>query len=538
MKKIFLAAVAALALCGCGGHSHNHEEAAHEHIHVNDFVAYTHGIEFFMQHEGLEVGKKSCITLYATSLSTFKPVECSEVEATLKVDGKTATMTSVANGKGVFHFDFVPETAGEGVIAFDVAGEKAHFHVDVHAVHSHSHDCDGHEHGEAHVHEHGHDHDNTHAHNHSAHDHSSHNHSTHSHGHSHPGHGMAVEGKPGDVAFSKEQSWKIEFATAEAVATTFNGAVKVVARVESVPTNFTTIVATASGKLQYAGTVVAGKQVSDGEVLFYLEGSDVTENDAAVKFAEAESNYELAKAEFERKKLLFIDKIVSEREYLEAEASFKQAEARYTSMQRTYGGGKVLLKSSMNGYIAELLVANGDYVQPGTPVARIERKGNLNIAAELPVRYASQLQSISNVNIETAQGNVYSLAALEGHVLAVGSSANSCNMLPLTLSVKQMADVLPGSIVTLYITSAGEGAAGVAVPRTAIVEEMGSYFVFVQNSPISFEKRSVELGATDGHLVKVNKGVHKGERIVTKGAVVLKLSQGAAALDPHAGHVH
>ena len=78
----------------------------------------------------------------------------------------------------------------------------------------------------------------------------------------------------------------------------------------------------------------------------------------------------------------------------------------------------------------------------------------------------------------------------------------------------------------------------VAVPRTAIVEEMGSYFVFVQNSPISFEKRSVELGATDGHLVKVNKGVHKGERIVTKGAVVLKLSQGAAALDPHAGHVH
>ena len=192
----------------------------------------------------------------------------------------------------------------------------------------------------------------------------------------------------------------------------------------------------------------------------------------------------------------------------------------------------------MNGYIAELLVANGDYVQPGTPVARVERKGNLNIAAELPVRYASQLQSISNVNIETAQGNVYSLAALEGHVLAVGSSANSCNMLPLTLSVKQMADVLPGSIVTLYITSAGEGAAGVAVPRTAIVEEMGSYFVFVQNSPISFEKRSVELGATDGHLVKVNKGVHKGERIVTKGAVVLKLSQGAAALDPHAGHVH
>ena len=29
-----------------------------------------------------------------------------------------------------------------------------------------------------------------------------------------------------------------------------------------------------------------------------------------------------------------------------------------------------------------------------------------------------------------------------------------------------------------------------------------------------------------------------GERVVTKGAISLKLSQGAAALDPHAGHVH
>jgi multidrug efflux pump subunit AcrA (membrane-fusion protein) len=67
---------------------------------------------------------------------------------------------------------------------------------------------------------------------------------------------------------------------------------------------------------------------------------------------------------------------------------------------------------------------------------------------------------------------------------------------------------------------------------------MGNYFVFVQNNPVSFEKRSVSIGITDGQMVKVHSGVHAGERVVTKGAVVLKLSQGAAALDPHAGHVH
>jgi multidrug efflux pump subunit AcrA (membrane-fusion protein) len=78
----------------------------------------------------------------------------------------------------------------------------------------------------------------------------------------------------------------------------------------------------------------------------------------------------------------------------------------------------------------------------------------------------------------------------------------------------------------------------VAVPRTALVEEMGNLFVFVQNNPVSFEKRSVTVGATDGRYVQLLGGVVPGERVVSKGGVLLKLSQGAAALDPHAGHVH
>ena len=123
-------------------------------------------------------------------------------------------------------------------------------------------------------------------------------------------------------------------------------------------------------------------------------------------------------------------------------------------------------------------------------------------------------------------------------MLAVGSSVNECNMIPVTLTVGSMDSVIPGSIVTLYIASENKNIENVVVPRSAIVEEMGNYFVFVQNNPVSFEKRSVVLGATDGLMVKVHGGVSAGERVVTKGAVVLKLSQGAAALDPHAGHVH
>ena len=576
MNRILYLAMLVVALSGCTGHSHNGEEE-HAHVHVHNFTAYTAGKEFFLQHEGLTVGEKSCITLFVTELDNFKPTECSNAAVLLKVDGKELGAAATADPQGVFHFDFAPEVAGDAVIQFIVGGDTAHFQVEIHqqgAGHSHDTHSSGehsHSHGEScsgdHSHDHSHSHDShssgEHSHSHGescsgdhSHDHShshdthssgehSHSHSescsgdhSHSHSHNSVGHGEATEGKAGDIALTKEQSWKIDFATAVVGESSFGGVVKVAAKVEAVPSDFTTIVATTSGKVQFVGNVVAGKNVAQGEPLFYLEGSDVTDNDAAVLFAEAESNYELAKADFERKSLLFADRIVSEREYEASEAAYRQAEARFNSMKRNFGGGKVTLRSSIGGYVATLLVANGDYVQPGTPLATIQRKGAVNIIAELPVRYAAQLQSIDSVNIELPSGKVCTMSQAGARVQAVGRSVNACNMIPVTVLATNIDEVVPGSIVTLYLVSSSVESCGVVVPRTALVEEMGNFFVFVQNNPISFEKRAVEIGVTDGVNVRITSGITAGERVVTKGAISLKLSQGAAALDPHAGHVH
>lgn len=516
MKRLLYLATIMVALCGCAGHNHNNEEE-HSHSHIHSFTAYTSNLEFFMQHEGLVAGEKSCMTLYVTELSDFKPTSRNEITATLKVGDKEQSVNAVAQHTGVFHFDFVPEVSGEGVLKFILGGESAHFHIEVHSK------------GEEHSHD-------AHAHSHAEHSHAEHSHGEHAHSHS--GHGEATDGKSGDIVFTKEQSWKIDFATAVVHESSFGGVVKVAARVEPVPANFTTIVATASGKVQFAGNVVAGKSISAGEPIFYLEGGDVTDNDAAVLFAEAESNYELSRADFERKSLLFAERIVSEREYEAAEAAYRQAEARFNSMKRNFGGGKVTLRASIGGYVATLLVENGDYVQPGTPLATIQRSGDVNIVAELPVRYATQLLSVDSVNIELPCGKVYTMGEAGARLQAVGSSVNACNMIPVTVTATSIEGVIPGSIVTLYLASSAPEENGVAVPRTALVEEMGNFFVFVQNSPVSFEKRSVSIGATDGVNVRITSGIEAGERIVTMGAISLKLSQGAAALDPHAGHVH
>ena len=103
--------------------------------------------------------------------------------------------------------------------------------------------------------------------------------------------------------------------------------------------------------------------------------------------------------------------------------------------------------------------------------------------------------------------------------------------------IKNNGVLLAGSFVELFIKTRSDEQ-GIMVPNTAIVEEMGRHFVFVQTKPELYEKRAVSLGMTDGSSTLVTGGLEAGERIVSRGAIYVKLVQGSGKLDPHAGHVH
>jgi hypothetical protein len=76
------------------------------------------------------------------------------------------------------------------------------------------------------------------------------------------------------------------------------------------------------------------------------------------------------------------------------------------------------------------------------------------------------------------------------------------------------------------------------LPNSAIIEEQGNYFLFVQVTPELFEKREIKTGATDGIKTEIVKGITADERVVTKGAILIRLAQATGTLDAHSGHVH
>lgn len=87
------------------------------------------------------------------------------------------------------------------------------------------------------------------------------------------------------------------------------------------------------------------------------------------------------------------------------------------------------------------------------------------------------------------------------------------------VKVNPETDSLLGIEVT-EIAPAADGAAGVYIPITAIVEDNGKQLVFVHYEEF-YEPVPVTTGATQGELIEITEGLSVGEHLVTQGSLSL-----------------
>ena len=74
-------------------------------------------------------------------------------------------------------------------------------------------------------------------------------------------------------------------------------------------------------------------------------------------------------------------------------------------------------------------------------------------------------------------------------------------------------------------------------PQTAISEEQGEQYVYVQVTGESYTKRAITSGTNDGQLTEVISGLIPGERVITRGVMLVKASSLVTGVVGH-GHSH
>ena len=382
-----------------------------------------------------------------------------------------------------------------------------------------------------HRHDHAHSHDHDHDHSHDGHEHVlDHDHDTES---------VATE-NPNAISFSKDMQAKIDFETTLPVMEKFGQLIKTTARIQSSSADEMNITAKASGIVVFSkNDITEGLAVGAGESLFVISDAGLAENNIGVRFSEAAANFRKTEAEYNRAKLLIEDEIISQKDYQNAQTEYETAKAIFENLSKNFDRNGQKVSSSMSGYIKQVFVENGQYVEEGQNLLVISKNENLLLKAEVQAKYATLLPFISSATIRSMdKSRFYSLEELNGKLLSYGKSISEDNyLIPLTFRINNKSGFIPGGLVEMYIRTESDREV-MTIPVSAVTEEQGLFFVYIQLAPESFEKRNVQLGTTDGIRTEIRSGINKEERIVSKGAISVKLAQSAGVLDPHAGHVH
>lgn len=474
-------------------HDHSHDEVS---IQITE---YNKDFELFAEAAPMVTGKTGNILAHFTNLSDFSALTEGSVTLSLIV-GKKGIRQKLEKPvrPGIYLFQLKPEGAGKGKLVFDIetssGNSQLQTNVEVFAD----------------------EHDAIHAAEHYAQDHSN------------------------AITFTKEASWKVDFATGFPAVEPFGEVIKTTAKVESVQSEEIILTAKASGVVQFTGNILSeGVTVTNGKVLFGISAESLADNNMSIRYNEAKTNFEKAEADYKRKQSLANDRLVSEKDLLEAKAIYENAKIKYENLQKNFSKGGQKVISPKSGFVKHVFVSNGQFVEAGQALLSIGQNRNLFLKAEVQQKYAAVLPYIKTANLGSLEPEtVYTLDELNGKVVSFGKNvSNESFLIPLTLQVENRAGIIPGSFIELYLKTESKNDA-LTLPNGALIEEQGNFSVFVQLNPESFEKREVKIGKTDGIKTEIIAGLKPTERVVIQGGILVKLAAVSNSLDPHAGHVH
>ncbi len=478
-------------------HHHHDEDHSHEVVPLM-LTRYSESFELFAEAEPLVVDQTSEVLAHFTHLANFKPFDGEITSINLTQDDHATVAKAIKKVKpGIFRFQLTPKHAGKHEVEFIMKDQAVDYSFRLDLIVSST----------------------------------------------KPEAEEIAESSQVSISdaqfFSKEQSWKIDFATDYPKLSQQGPQIKATAKLSPLPSKVATIHAGISGIISDPDNkLFPGRKVEKGEALAWLKGNLLADESIQLRMAQARKQWEKAEQDFLRVKSLREEKIVSEREFLDAQLAYHLAENEWLNLERSFQPDGQVLLATESGRLHRVYVESGEYAEAGQALFAIDPGSHLLLEAQIAPRYRKNLSRIASIELKTSDGAYFLSESLDWNVLSIGSSTQADNFqLPVLIAVRSHPDLFAGTFVELMIRTQGE-TEHLIVPQTALVEQQGNYFVYVQHHPESFEKRFVQVEALFGQDAIIRSGLQPNERMVTRGAILLKLAEASGGLDAHAGHVH
>ena len=502
MKNLIILSFIFVFIIACNKNNPGQHTGGQEHAHVSDIAhqitLFTEESEFFVEYPGLIINTEAEFAVYLTRLATYKPYTGGTVRVTLEHPGGQTVDGSASEAEvpGIFRVSLTPEMPGECNIIFEFTGDSITEKVIYH-------------HGW--VARDGHD----------------------------PEPEEAHEAHEDGIRFTKEQAWRSDFAVTRLTPESFTGIIKAGGEILAMPGERHFITARTSGIVEYSKKdLVAGANVYRGEELMTIQGQDLARENIAVEYGAAQARFEQSRSEYERRLKLFRENAISERQFIETRSNYITDSIRYHNIKQSFRSGGLKIIAPIDGHIHELKVSQGEFLETGQMIATVSSEKRLLLRADVPQQYFYRIHDIVSTNFRTSyHKKVWDVGDFDGKLLAIGSSVAENNQyLPVYFEAQNNGQLLEGAFAEFYLkTSPRENC--IVIPVEAVLEEQGKHFVYVQVTGEMFRKQEIVTGDLNGFGYQVEGLLSAGDRVVTRGSMLLKTASMSTAL-PGDSHQH
>jgi cobalt-zinc-cadmium efflux system membrane fusion protein len=356
------------------------------------------------------------------------------------------------------------------------------------------------------------------------------------------------------ITFLKESQWKIPFGTDWAAERSLASELELPATIEPAAGDQLTIGAPTGGRFFHNPdlALAEGLGVKKGDVVGTIAptvaGDDYSRLESAVE--EARLTRAQIQRDIDRIKPLVTQGLLPERRLVELENDLETQTARLSAssarLRRVVAPGReggLTIRATLDGVVAEVLVANGEPVEAGAPLVRIGGTRHLWLRSRFVAKPATMLQKAVPTAVRLPSGERVDIESRGARFLSALPVIDPTTQVatwivdvPTPTSAGDgdtlIAELRPGSTAVLMVRL-GDVEQLLAVPRTSVTEITTRPYVFVQLDGEHFERRAVKLGRADGPWQQIVSGLESGERVVTRGGYDIHLAALMGTIESH-----
>jgi len=281
-----------------------------------------------------------------------------------------------------------------------------------------------------------------------------------------------------------------------------------------------------------------GGRVEAGDVLLVVDSPDIAQ--AYSKYVREDSDlqyatraYELAKDLYEDKALALKDLKQAENELVKARAEFRLAKERLLSLRiapkelnkpldKQQITSRFEMKSPLSGIVVERTVTPGQSVT-GDPDHVLFTVADLDVLQVVADVYEHDLALVREGQSAVVLVEAYPGMEFPAKVISVGDVVDpATRTIKVRARVDNQAHKLKPEMFARLQLDVGDTRQFLTVPREAVLEVDGKQFVYVVEGDRRYRKREVKIAMISPDQARVVEGLKQGERIVTKGAVLIK----------------